>query len=233
MRKIQRLAAVGALAALTVALGACSSEEEPAAGGDTAAEETTAAPEESSGTESESMAPGGDGVTTTDDIFGPGCSDVPTEGPGSPDAMVEQPVGDAASTNPLLTTLTAAVTAGGLVDTLNDTSAAYTVFAPADSAFEALEASMPGVTEQLTTAPNVTEMDSDLNNILLYHVIGERMDAEGIVAAGTLPSVQGGDVMVTGTADAPIVNGANVACGNIPTANATVFVIDQVMSPPA
>ena len=149
MRKIQRLAAVGALAGLTVALGACGSEEEPAAGGGNEA----SAPSAPSEPESSSAAPSGEGVTTIEDIFGPACSAVPTEGEGSAQGMVDDPVGTAASNNPLLTTLTQTVVASNLVDILNDPTAQYTVFAPANTAFEELEASSPGITDTLLAEP--------------------------------------------------------------------------------
>ncbi len=221
MRKIQRLAAVGALAGLTVALGACGSEEEPAAGGGS---ETTAASEP----ESSPAAPSGEGVTAIEDIFGPACSMVPTEGEGSAQGMVDDPVGTAASNNPLLTTLTQTVMAANLVDTLNDPTAQYTVFAPANSAFEELEASSPGITDTLLAEP-----EGQLTTVLTYHVIPQRYDAQGLVDAGSVASVQGGMVEITGTPEAPLVNGNQVLCGNIPTANATVFVIDSVLMPPA
>jgi uncharacterized surface protein with fasciclin (FAS1) repeats len=56
------------------------------------------------------------------------------------------------------------------------------------------------------------------------------------VEAGKLTELSGGDVTIGGTADAPTVtdgegNTANVLCGNIPTSNATVFVIDKVLMP--
>ena len=121
MKKIQRLAAVGALAGLTVALGACGSEEEPAAGGGNEATAPSAPEPEQS-----PAAPSGEGVTTIEDIFGPACAQVPTEGPGSAQGMVDDPVGTAASNNPLLTTLTQTVMASNLVDTLNDPTAQYT-----------------------------------------------------------------------------------------------------------
>ncbi len=221
MMKIQRLAAVGALAGLTVALGACGSEEEPAAGGGS----ETSAPSEP---EQSSAAPSGAGVTTTEDIFGPACSAVPTEGEGSAQGMVDDPVGTAASNNPLLTTLTQTVVASNLVDTLNDASAQYTVFAPSNDAFTALEESSPGITDTLLAEP-----EGQLTTVLTYHVIPQRYDAQGLVDAGSVPSVQGGMVEITGTPDAPLVNGNEVLCGNIPTANATVFVIDSVLMPPA
>ena len=227
MRKIQRLAAVGALAALTAVVGACSNSQQPATGSQASAPATS-----ESAAPGEATAPTGSGVTKISDIFGPACSQVPTEGPGSAQGMVNDPVATAASHNPLLTTLTKAVTAANLVDTLNS-APALTVFAPSDSAFQALEAKNPGTLNQLTTAPDVATPNSKLAKILTYHVVGTRYDAAGLVRAGTVDSLEGAKITVGGTAAAPTINGAPVLCGNIPTKNATVFVIGQVLSPPA
>jgi uncharacterized surface protein with fasciclin (FAS1) repeats len=228
VRKIQRLAVVGAMAALTAVVGACSNSQGPATGSQ------ASAPAAEPATPSfEATAPSGTGVTKVSDIFGPACDQVPKEGPGSAQGMVNDPVATAASHNPLLTTLTKAVTAANLVDTLNSDKAAYTVFAPADSAFQALEAQHPGILKELTTAPDVASPSGKLSKILTYHVVAQRYDAAGIVQAGTLDSVEGAKIKIGGTAVAPTVNGAPVLCGNIPTKNATVFVIGQVLSLPA
>lgn len=214
------------MAALTVALGACSSSEEPAAAPPAPATSETEAPT------SESMAPAGGGVTEISDIAGPACGQVPTDGPGSAEGMVDDPVGTAASNNPLLSTLVTAVTKANLVDTLNSAEE-LTVFAPINPAFEALP---PGTVEELTTAPDVAQPTSQLSQILTTHVVGQRMDAEGLQEAGTVPSLQGSELTISGTApDALTVSSggvtANVVCANVPTANATVFLIDKVMMP--
>ena len=227
MKKIQRLAAIGAMAALTAVVGACSSTQGPATG----SQASTPASNSAAPT-GEATAPTGNGVTKISDIFGPACNQVPTEGPGSAQGMVNDPVGTAASHNPLLTTLTKAATAANLVDTLNS-APALTVFAPADPAFAALEAQHPGITTQLTTAPDVASPNSQLAKILTYHVVGQRYDAAGLIHAGTLDTLEGAKLTIGGTAAAPTVNGAPVLCGNIPTKNATVFVIGQVLSPQA
>jgi uncharacterized surface protein with fasciclin (FAS1) repeats len=225
VRKIQRLATVGAMAALTAVAGACSNSQGPATGGQASNEapqsSAQAAPHPGVG------APSGNGVTKTSDMFGALCDAIPKEGPGSAPEMVNDPVVTAASHNPMLTTLTKAVTAANLADTLNS-APGLTVFAPNDAAFKVLETNNPGVTNQLTTSP-----DSKLTNILKYHLVGQRYDAAGIVQAGTLDSLEGGKIKISGTAAAPTINGAQVACGNIPTKNATVFIITQVLAPPA
>jgi uncharacterized surface protein with fasciclin (FAS1) repeats len=165
----------------------------------------------------------GDGVTTATDVFGPACGQVPTEGPGSVGGMIDDPVATAAGNNPLLKKLVAAVTAANLGDTLNSAQA-ITVFAPADAAFDELGA---GKFAALAKDP------ATLAPILKYHVVGKRYDAGGLVAAGTVPTLDsaGGDLRIGGTADAPTVNGNPVLCGNIPTKNATVFVIGKVLTP--
>ena len=48
---------------------------------------------------------------------------------------------------------------------------------------------------------------------------------------GTQTTVQGGTVEVTGEPDALKVNDANVICGGVQTANATVYLIDSVLMP--
>ncbi len=225
--KKTRLASIASLAAVaSLSLAACSNGETAATGAAASATSAVASATSDAATTSESAAASGaasDGVTKISDIFGDACSAVPTTGPGSAAGMVDAAVGTAASNNPLFTTLTAGVKAAGLVDTLNDTTAAYTVFGPVDAAFEKLPA---GMLDKLIADPS-----GDLTKILTYHVIPMRYDAAGLVAAGTVKSVQGGEVTITGTADAPLINGTAVLCGNIPTANATVFAIGDILNP--
>ncbi|MDI2028878.1 fasciclin domain-containing protein [Saccharopolyspora sp. TS4A08] len=173
-------------------------------------------------------APMQQGTTTAADVFGPGCAQVPTDpsNPGSVQGMIDDPVGTAASNNPLLTKLTAAVKSAGLVDTLNKSDAQYTVFAPADPAFDAIP---PDQLQAMLTDPAQKEA---LTSTLTYHVVPQRMTADDLGRAGTVDTVQGGQVKIEGSGDQLKVNGANVLCGNVPTANATVFVVDQVLMPP-
>ncbi|WP_309235546.1 fasciclin domain-containing protein [Amycolatopsis sp. SID8362] len=190
----------------------------------------------SSGSSSSSMAPSSsmaapsssaaaaDGVTTNADVFGPACSQLPQgSAPGSLDSMGPQPVASAASTNPLLTKLVAAVKATNLVDTLNSQQA-ITVFAPADPAFAALG---DAKFAELAGKP------AELAPILQYHVVGKRYDAKGLAAAGSLDTLNtaGGPLKIEGSGENLTVNGAKILCGNIPTKNATVFVIDKVLTP--
>ncbi|ASU78485.1 fasciclin [Actinopolyspora erythraea] len=168
------------------------------------------------------------GVTTVDDIYGPAASKVPTDpgDEGSAQGMADDPVATAASNNPLLTNLTKAVKTAGLVDTLNKPDAEYTVFAPTDSAFEKLD---PATLDALLNDPAKKEQ---LTGILTYHVVPERMSAEQLGNAGEVETVNGETVPISGNGENVEIDGANVQVGNVPTANATVFVIDEVLMPP-
>jgi uncharacterized surface protein with fasciclin (FAS1) repeats len=160
-------------------------------------------------------------------LVGPGCSgyaaQVPT-GPGSVTGMAQDPVAVAASNNPLLTTLTAAISGQlnpdvNLVDTLN--GGEFTVFAPTNAAFAKID---PATIEKLKTdAPLLTK-------ILTYHVVPGQASPEQVV--GTHKTVQGANVMVSGGANDLKVNNASVVCGGVQTANATVYMIDTVLMPP-
>jgi uncharacterized surface protein with fasciclin (FAS1) repeats len=166
--------------------------------------------------------------TATADPVGPGCGDYARQvpvGPGSVMGMAADPVTVAASNNPLLTTLTAALSGKlnpnvNLVDTLN--SGEFTVFAPTDAAFAKLP---PATIDSLKTD------SATLTSILTYHVVAGRADPANV--AGTHKTVEGADVTVTGAPDALKINNASVNCGGVNTANATVYLIDNVLMPPA
>ncbi len=215
-----RIAGIGMTAAAALALTACGSNDTASSGSSSA---PAPAPSSSMAAPSSSMA-AADGVTTNADVFGPACSQLPQgSAPGSLDSMGPQPVASAASTNPLLTKLVAAVKATNLVDTLNSQEA-ITVFAPADPAFAALG---DAKFTELAGKP------AELAPILQYHVVGKRYDAKGLATAGSVDSLNtaGGPVKIEGSGDNMTINGAKILCGNIPTKNATVFVIDKVLTP--
>ena len=151
--------------------------------------------------------------------FGPGCSAVPASGDGSFNGMATAPVASAASANPLLKTLVTAVTKAGLVDTLNSADA-LTVFAPTDDAF----AKIPSADLNKVLADKAT-----LTKVLTHHVVGEKLDPASI--DGSHDTLNKDSVTVKGDENGMTVDGAKVLCGNIPTSNATVYVIDSVLMP--
>jgi uncharacterized surface protein with fasciclin (FAS1) repeats len=162
------------------------------------------------------------------DLVGPGCAEYAAahpNGPASVEGMSQVPVAVAAANNPQLTTLTSALSGKlnpqvNLVDTLNNGQ--YTVFAPTDAAFSKLPAST--IDQLKTNAPM-------LNNILTYHVVQGQLSPTKVV--GAHPTLQGASSTVTGQGNTLKVNNAGVVCGGVPTANATVYMIDTVLMPPS
>jgi len=166
------------------------------------------------------------------DLVGPGCQDyadaVP-DGGGSIDGMAQDTVTVAASNNPLLTTLVKAVSGQinpevNLVDTLN--GGEWTVFAPVDDAF--------GKLDQATLDAIATpEGAATLESVLTYHVIEGQIPPSDI--AGDQTTVNGATLTISGSGDSISVGGgqANVICGGVKTANATVYLIDSVLMPPS
>ncbi|MFD5278794.1 fasciclin domain-containing protein [Pseudarthrobacter sp. NPDC058362] len=207
----------GVAAAALLSLTAC--------GGSSTAESSAPA-ETSAATTAPSPSASADMMDPAANLVGPGCAayaeQVPT-GAGSVEGMALDPVAVAASNNPILTTLTAAVSGKlnpkvDLVDTLNGDE--FTVFAPVDDAFAKIDAA---------TIETLKTDDALLSKILTYHVVPGQITPDEI--AGTHATVQGGSVTVTGSGDNLKVDNANVICGGVQTKNATVYLVDSVLMP--
>ena len=217
MRTMKRIAAATAAVSALTMTAACGGSDSSNSASDNA---SSAAP--SAGESSAAADPAAD-------LVGPGCADyakaVP-DGSGSVAGMAEDPVATAASNNPLLKTLVATVSGQfnpkvNLVDTLN--GGEFTVFAPVDSAF----AKLPKATLKTLSTPKGAKT---LETVLTYHVVPGQLSPDEI--DGTHKTVQGGSVEVTGSGDSIKVNGASsVVCGGVRTANATVYLVDNVLMP--
>ncbi len=214
-------AAAGLTAVAILGTAGCSSG--------TSTEASTSSSASSSATATASSAPAMTaGADPAADLVGTGCAGyaekVPT-GAGSVAGMAMDPVATAASNNPLLTTLTAAVSGKlnpgvNLVDTLN--GGEFTVIAPTDDAFAKIDAA---TLEKLKTdAPLLT-------SILTYHVIPGQLSPSEIV--GKHKTVEGGEVTVTGAGEALKFDASGLVCGGVKTSNGFVYMIDTVMMPPA
>lgn len=225
-RKI--LPTLGALAASAVLMSACSGGMDEGSSPEQGDDQPAA--------EQDSASDGGGMDEDMDDmdmdpaanLVGPGCADyaemVP-DGDGSVDGMAQDPLSVAASNNPMLTTLTSAISGElnpdvDLVDTLDGDE--FTVFAPVDDAFGALPE------DDLDAL--ASDADS-LSTVLTYHVVPGQIAPDEI--AGTHTTVQGEDVEVTGSGDDLMVDGAAVVCGGVKTQNATVYLVDTVLMPPS
>jgi uncharacterized surface protein with fasciclin (FAS1) repeats len=202
-KRARRLAPIFAAAGLLFA--ACSSD-------DTAAENPTTTVEVGDQAMSDMLG-----------AFGPACDAVPTEGEGSFAGMADDTAATAASNNPLLSTLVTAVVEADLVDTLNS-DGPFTIFAPVNDAFAAIPE------DQL----NAILADKDLlTSILTYHVIGgESLNSADLIEQGSATTVNGAELAFTADGDILSVNGSvGSLCVDVPTANATVHIIDTVLVP--
>lgn len=117
-------------------------------------------------------------------------------------------------------TLVAAVTAAGLVDTLNG-AGPFTVFAPSDDAFAKLPAG---------TVDDLLKDKDGLTKILTYHVVPGKVMAKDVMTMTSAKTVQGGDVAIDAT-NGVMVNNAKVVKADIECSNGVIHVIDTVLMP--
>ena len=207
-----RLAPRSTIAALTLALplglAACGSSNNNTAGAGTSSSSmpSSSMPSSSSSSSSGAMAA---------DPFGPACSAVPKDGKGSFAGMATDPVATAASNKPVLSQLVGAVKAAGLVDTLNSAKN-ITVFAPTNDAFAAVPKD--------TLDAAMKDPKGLLSKVLTNHVVQGRITPDQL--EGDHKTLAGGTIMVSKTGDTYQVGQAKVVCGNVQTANATVYIIE-------
>jgi uncharacterized surface protein with fasciclin (FAS1) repeats len=175
----------------------------------------------SAGTQAPAAAPTTASPMTASGPFGAACSAVPPSGAGSFEALAQDPVATAASNTPELSTLVTAVKKADLVNTLNSAQG-ITVFAPTNDAFAALP--KPTLDKALGNPKGL------LTTVLTYHVVQGQLAPDQL--AGSHKTLQGGTIQVTGSGQDFKINGnSSVVCGNVKTANATVYLIDQVLLP--
>lgn len=120
-------------------------------------------------------------------------------------------------------TLTAALKAAGLVDTLKGTGP-FTVFAPTDAAFAALP---PGTVENLLKPEN----HDTLVKILTYHVVPGRVMAAQVAGMPAATTVEGQPLKIAASSAGVTVNGAHVVKADIAATNGVIHVIDKVLMP--
>ncbi len=216
--QVRRAAAVSLAAIALVGFSACSSKK------------SESEKPSSSSPASSSAAPAPTSATANPaaDLIGAGCADYAAlhpSGPASVAGMAQDPVATAASNNPMLSTLTSALSGKlnpnvNLVDTLNNGQ--YTVFAPTNDAFDKLPA---------TTIDELKTNSEKLKGILTFHVVQGQLSPAKV--DGPHKTLQGADATVTGTGNDLKVNTAGLVCGGVHTANATVYMIDTVLMPPS
>jgi uncharacterized surface protein with fasciclin (FAS1) repeats len=153
-------------------------------------------------------------------VFGSDCGMVPATGMGSLHGMAMDPAATAAAHNPLLTTLAADAKTAGFTADLN-TMHAITIFAPANAAFTKLPAS----------AMTMMHSKAELTKILKYHVVSGHITPAELASGKPLTTLEGSTLKPAKMGAVYEVNNADIICGNIHTANATVYVINKVLIP--
>ena len=123
-----------------------------------------------------------------------------------------------------LSTLVAAVQAGGLVETLSG-EGPFTVFAPTNDAFAALP---DGVLDMLLKPENKDKLAA----ILTYHVVGGKVMSTDLQDGQTAATVQGDEIKVD-LSDGAKINDATVVTADVEATNGVVHIIDKVILPPS
>lgn len=127
-----------------------------------------------------------------------------------------------ASGDPQFKTLTTALTAAGLVPTLQG-KGPFTVFAPTDAAF----AAVPKATlDDLLKPANKAK----LAKILTYHVVSGSILSTSL-KSGDVPTVEKSKLKVVVAGGKVTVGGANVVKADIKASNGVIHVIDKVLIP--
>lgn len=140
-------------------------------------------------------------------------------------APVEAPktVVDIAVGSPDHTTLVAAVTAAGLVETLSGPGP-FTIFAPTNAAFAALPA---GTVENLLKP----ESKDQLTSILTYHVVSGNVMAGDLTDGQKVTTLNGQELTVSIKDGVVMIDGAKVTAADLAGSNGVIHVLDGVIMP--
>jgi uncharacterized surface protein with fasciclin (FAS1) repeats len=169
------------------------------------------------GTGGTARAPGASGRT-----FGTGCAALPRIGATrARRGLPRLPVATAISRVPLLSELSRAISLAGLTRMLN-TAPALTVFAPENAAFQELGSS--NLQALFTTR-------SDLAPVVRFQIVAGRVRPAELYQRQVLTTIGGTKIYPARAAPSYDVNNGWITCGNLRTANATVYIVNQVLIP--
>lgn len=157
---------------------------------------------------------------TAGQTFGTECPNFPASGEGSLQDVAQQDWVTALALTPALSQWSVITTAAGLQADFAQ-HGDVTVFVPVDGAFKAFGTDR---VRQLLINPQ------QAGDLLRYHVVTDRLSPEQL--AGTHETLTGQQLEVTGSGENFEVDGeATVVCGNLQTANATIYLVDRVLTP--
>jgi uncharacterized surface protein with fasciclin (FAS1) repeats len=163
--------------------------------------------------------PGGSAGTAA--RIGHDCGLIPVKGEGSVIQIAAEQAITAASRNPQLSVFVAAVRTAGLDKTLNSRRS-FTLIVPVNSAFASLSKS------QIVHLHN----SGDLIKIVRYHALHTRVSPQQFASGARPMTLLDKHLTLSKSGSVYKVNGATVLCGNIKTANATVYIVSKVLLPP-
>ncbi len=151
---------------------------------------------------------------------GADCGFIPNHGAGSFGSMSSQPAATAAASNPALSVFSSAIRAAALRGELNRMRS-FTLFASVNSAFAGLS----------KTEVTFLRKPGNLIDVIRRQVVPVRITPAQISRGGTVVTLSGSKLALTKAGRVYRVNQATVLCGNIRTANGTLYLIDQVLLP--
>lgn len=137
-------------------------------------------------------------------------------------AALPKSIAETAVNTPNLSTLVAALTAGELVEVFKGTEA-YTVFAPTNDAFAAVQSTV----DMLLKAEN----KSKLQNVLKYHVVAGTVKAADLKDGQELTTLQGEKIKVSLKDGKVYVGGAEVTNPDVAVNNGVVHMTNKVLVP--
>lgn len=149
-------------------------------------------------------------------------------GSAAAEEEVKENIVDIVAADDNFNTLHTAIVAAGLADTLASADNSFTVFAPTDAAFAALESASPGTIASLLADPQ-----GALSQVLLYHVVNGELNSAAVVGSSSLTSLQGEALNVSASDAGAFINKSQIVVTDIPAKNGIVHVIDAVLVPQA
>jgi uncharacterized surface protein with fasciclin (FAS1) repeats len=154
--------------------------------------------------------------------FGTGCSQLPrTDDPAARRGLAKVPVETAMARAPILSELVHAIKLAGLAGMLNR-APALTIFAPDNGAFKAFGAS---------NLRALYHTRSDLIRALTFQIVAGRVRPAELARRRVLTTLGGTRIYPSKAPPSYYVNNAWVSCGNLLTANATVYIVNRLVVP--
>ena len=135
-----------------------------------------------------------------------------------------------ATGNPDFSTLVAALSKAGLVETFSG-GGQFTVFAPTNAAFDAAAAALLGSGKNGRNLVDALDVPT-LTAILKFHVVGDSRNAQAVLSTPQLRMLDGNAAAIALKGGSPYIENAKIIATDIQASNGTVHVIDGVLLPP-